>query len=151
MPSTTVLIIGGTGAQGASVVRALASSDNNYDIKILARSASSQHAKEIVASSPKKNISIIEGNCFNDDDLRKAFQGIDACYVNTNGFVTGLKDEIYWGIRTYEIALWAGVKHFVYGGLDYCSKKAGFDPQYRCGHYDAKGQVQGKSSRYVSG
>jgi uncharacterized protein YbjT (DUF2867 family) len=136
--STTCLVIGGTGAQGAAVVRAL-DSDGKYKIMVMTRNASSTHAQEL--RSP--NVSFIEGNCFNEADLQKAFKGVDSCFVNTDGFAIGEKSEIYWSIRIYEIAVFAGVKHFVYGGLDYCSRKAGFDPKYRCGHYDGKGKLGG--------
>jgi len=137
--STSCLVIGGTGAQGAAVVRALASSCK-YSVKVLTRDVSSSHAQELCAPS----VSLIEGDCFNEGDLAAAFKGIESCFVNTNGFAVGEKSEVYWGIRIYEIAAFARVRHFVYGGLDYCSRKAGFDPKYRCHHYDAKGKVGGE-------
>jgi NAD(P)-dependent dehydrogenase (short-subunit alcohol dehydrogenase family) len=136
---TSCLVIGGTGAQGAAVVRALALS-GKYTVKVLTRDVSSSHAQELRAPT----VSLIEGDCFNEADLSRAFEGIESCFVNTNGFAVGEKSEIYWGIRIYEIAVFAGVRHFVYGGLDYCSRKAGFNPKYRCHHYDAKGKVGGE-------
>ena len=47
----------------------------------------------------------------------------------------------------YEIARWAGVKHFVYGGLPYVSKNEEFDPKRRVPFVDGKGKVGGKSIR----
>jgi uncharacterized protein YbjT (DUF2867 family) len=137
--STTCLVIGGTGAQGGAVVRSLGSS-GKYIVRVLTRNASSTHAQELL--SP--HVTLIEGNCFNEADLVRAFEGADSCFVNTDGFAVGEKSEIYWGIRIYEIAAFAGVKHLVYSGLDYCSRKAGFDPKYKCGHYDGKGKVGGE-------
>jgi NAD(P)-dependent dehydrogenase (short-subunit alcohol dehydrogenase family) len=142
--SQSVLFIGGTGAQGSAVVKALAE-DPKFILKVLTRNANAPAAQRLLNLSD--NISLIEGDCFDEGDLRKAFADIDSCYVNIQGFATGEKSEIYWGIRTYEIAFWAGVQHFVWSGLDYCSKKAGFDPKYKCHHYDAKGKVQGKNTR----
>lgn len=139
--SQSVLFIGGTGAQGSAVVKALAT-DPKFKLKILTRDTTSPEAKELLAVSER--VSLIKGDCFDEDVLRKEFGAVDSCFVNIQGFATGEKSEIYWGIRMYEIAFWAGVKHFVWGGIDYCSKKAGFDPKYRCHHYDAKGKVQGK-------
>lgn len=52
--------------------------------------------------------------------------------------------EIYWGMRCYELAREAGVKFYVLGNLDYGLKKGGYDPKYRCGHYDGKGRVGGR-------
>jgi uncharacterized protein YbjT (DUF2867 family) len=146
MASKNLLVIGGTGAQGAAVVRHLALSQDTYNIKVLTRNARSREALELLSlNSPKSAVSLIEGDCFNETDLHAAFAGIDATFVNTNGFATGAKGEIFWSIRIYEIAQWAGVKHFVYSGLSYVSKLAGFDPRYRCGHKDAKGQFGGES------
>lgn len=62
-------------------------------------------------------------------------------FANTNGFAIGEKNEIYWGIRMYELAREAGVTHFLYAGLEYASKLGNFDPKYRCGHLDGKGKV----------
>ncbi len=51
---------------------------------------------------------------------------------------------MFWGMRSYEMALAAGLKFFVWGNLDYTLQKAGWDPKFRCGHYDGKGRVGGK-------
>jgi len=51
---------------------------------------------------------------------------------------TGEKTEIYWAIRSYEIAIEEGIKFFVYGNLDYGLKKSGYDSRFRTGHYDGK-------------
>jgi hypothetical protein len=50
---------------------------------------------------------------------------------------------MFWGIRAYEIALAAGLKFYVWGNLDYASKKANWDSKFRCGHIDGKGRVGG--------
>lgn len=39
----------------------------------------------------------------------------------------------------------AGVKHLIYRGLDYISKKGGFRPKFRCGHYDEKREFAGSN------
>lgn len=44
----------------------------------------------------------------------------------------------------YEIARWAGVKHFVYSGLPYVSMNGGFDPSRRVPFVDGKGKVARK-------
>ncbi|OBT46311.1 hypothetical protein VE00_02720 [Pseudogymnoascus sp. WSF 3629] len=133
----TVLIIGGTGAQGQPVVKEL-SADGRYKITVLTRSAESEPAQEL-ASLP--NVTILEGETFDEQTLIKAFKGIDATFVNTNGFAIGEKAEVYWGIRIYEIAYGAGVKHFIWASLAYSSKLAHFNPDFHCGHLDGKGKV----------
>ncbi|KAL3476679.1 hypothetical protein BJX99DRAFT_227527 [Aspergillus californicus] len=132
-----ILVIGGTGAQGVPVVKALASC-SEYNVRVITRSALSDQAKEL-ASLP--GVSIFEGDTYNEVTIRKALQGIHYVFANTNGFAIGEKAEIYWGIRLYELAREAHVKHFVYAGLEYGSKLGDFDPKYRCAHLDGKGKV----------
>jgi NAD(P)-dependent dehydrogenase (short-subunit alcohol dehydrogenase family) len=140
MSKPTVLVIGGTGAQGGAVVRVLASS-GAYNVKILTRNTESAAAKEYAALP---DVSLIAGDASNEHDILRAFQGVNATFVNTNGFAIGEKAEIYWGIRTFELALVAGVKHFVWGGLEYGYKLGHYDPKFRVGHLDGKGKVAGE-------
>ncbi|KAG4427693.1 hypothetical protein IFR05_016825 [Cadophora sp. M221] len=132
-----VLVIGGTGAQGRPVVRALAS-DGKYTVQVLTRSSTSPEAEEL-SSIP--GVTIIEGDSYDEHTLRKAFSGVSYAFINTNGFAIGEKAEVYWGIRMYELAREAGVKHYIWAGLIYSSKLGGFDPKYNCGHLDGKGRV----------
>ena len=86
-------------------------------------------------------MTIVEGDSYFESDLVRALAGATHVFANTNGFAIGEKAEIYWGTRLYELARGAGVKHFVYAGLEYASKLGNFDPKYRCGHLDGKGKV----------
>ena len=105
---------------------------------MLTRNASSKEAKDL-ASIP--GVTIFEGETYHEPTFRKALQGMEYVFVNTNGFAIGEKAEIYWGIRLYELAREFGVKHFLYAGLEYASKLGGFDAKYRTGHLDGKGKV----------
>ncbi|KAJ5646944.1 hypothetical protein N7490_003316 [Penicillium lividum] len=133
----TVLVIGGTGAQGMPVVKALASG-SKYNVRVLSRSSSSPSAKELSAIP---GVTIFEGDTYHEPTLRKAFEGVSYLFANTNGFAIGEKAEIYWGIRLYELAREFHLKHFIYAGLEYASKLGNFDPKYRTGHLDGKGKV----------
>ncbi|KAK2684999.1 hypothetical protein QWA68_016334 [Fusarium oxysporum] len=133
----TVLMIGGTGAQGAAVVKAL-SDDSAYEIRVLTRSAASPAAAELAALP---DVTIMEGNPYEEATLQHAFDAVELAWVNTNGFAIGEKNEIYWGIRMYEIARSSGVSHFQWASLPYVSKLGDFDPKYRTGHMDGKGKV----------
>ncbi|KFY35258.1 hypothetical protein V494_06074 [Pseudogymnoascus sp. VKM F-4513 (FW-928)] len=130
MPSSQgkILVIGGTAF----------ASDSKYHVRVITRDASSSSATEL-ASIP--GVEIFEGDSYDQSSLRKAFAGMDYAFVNTNGFAIGEKAEIYWGIRMYELAREAGIKHFIYAGLEYASKLGNFDPKYRCGHLDGKAKV----------
>ncbi|PYH94561.1 NAD(P)-binding protein [Aspergillus ellipticus CBS 707.79] len=135
----TILVIGGTGAQGIPVVKAL-SSDSQYAIRVLTRDPTSPESTQL---SALPNVTLIQGNTYSEPTLRHALRdgAIDTIFANTNGFAIGEKAEIYWGIRLYELAREYRVRHFIYAGLEYASKLGGFDPKYRCGHLDAKGKV----------
>jgi uncharacterized protein YbjT (DUF2867 family) len=133
----TVLVIGGTGAQGSAIARLLASTPN-YNVRIQTRSLTGATAQEL-AITP--NISLVVGSAENERDLVRAFHGVDAVYVNTNGFATGIKNETYMGIRIFELARREGVKHLIYAGLDYLGPLTNYDDKYNVGHYEGKGRV----------
>ncbi|KID80784.1 NmrA-like family domain-containing protein 1 [Metarhizium brunneum] len=133
----TALVIGGTGAQGVPVVKALAS-DSKYAVRVITRNASSKDAIEL-ATIP--GVTILEGNTYHEPTLREALKDVDYVFANTNGFAIGEMAEIYWGIRIYELCRESRVKHFIYASLEYASKLGNFDPKYRCGHVDGKGKV----------
>jgi len=135
--TSKIFIIGGTGAQGIPIVEALVA-DKKYSVRILTRDTNSARAKALVALG---NVELLEGSLANEATLQAGFEGCNGAFVNIDGFNTGEKNELYWGIRCYELAVLAGIKFFVWGNLDYVSKKANFDPKVRAGHYDGKGRV----------
>jgi uncharacterized protein YbjT (DUF2867 family) len=140
MPSNSasrLFVIGGTGAQGLPVIGALVA-DKKYSVRALSRDVSSRRAKALLALG---NVEIIEGTFADEAILREGFQGCDGAFINIDGFNTGEKTEMYWAIRSYEIAIEEGVKFFVYGNLDYALKKSGYDSKFRTGHYDGKGRI----------
>ena len=142
MPShhtTKIFIIGGTGAQGIPVVRGLVR-DSAYTVRILTRDSTSARAQQLKSLNPS-HVSLVTGSFASETDLRSGFRGCDGAFVNIDGFNCGEKTEIYWAMRCYEIAREEGVKFFVYGNLDYVSKKSGYDERFRTGHYDGKGRI----------
>jgi uncharacterized protein YbjT (DUF2867 family) len=119
------------------------SSDGKYAVRVITRNASSQEAQDL-DSIP--SVSIFEGDPHHEDSLRKAFEGVDLVFANTNGFAIGEKAEIYWGIRLYELSREFKVKHFLWAGLEYATKMGNFDSKYRTGHLDGKAKV----SEYIA-
>ena len=134
-----ILFLGGAGTQNAAIIKEFAA-QRKYSLKLLTRSLTSSHAIEIAAIP---DVELLEGSAYDEKDLASSIKGVDYLLVNTNGFATGEAKEIYWGIRIYEHAVWAGVKHFVYSGLPYVSKNGGFDPERRVPFVDGKGKVVG--------
>jgi hypothetical protein len=86
-------------------------------------------------------VSALQGSFADEETLRQGFRGCDGAFINIDGFNTGEKTEMYWAIRSYEIAIEEGIKFLVYGNLDYGLKKSGYDSRFRTGHYDGKGRV----------
>jgi hypothetical protein len=104
----------------------------------MSRNAASAESKQLASLS---GVTIFEGDAYHEKSLRNAFEEVDYVFANTNGFAIGEKNEIYWGIRLYELAREFGVEHFLYAGLEYASKLGNFNPKYRTGHLDGKGKV----------
>ncbi|OPB36203.1 hypothetical protein A0O28_0109790 [Trichoderma guizhouense] len=138
----TVLIIGGTGAQGIPVIKAL-TSDGKYAVRVITRNAATSEAK-LLADLP--GVTVVEGDCYDESTLRNTLPGVDRVFANTNGLAIGEMAEIYWGIRLYELSREFGVKHFVYASLPYASKIGNFNDKYRVGHCDGKARV----AEYIS-
>ncbi|KAE9363841.1 NmrA family protein [Stipitochalara longipes BDJ] len=136
-PKQTVLVIGGTGAQGTPVVKEL-SKTNNYTIHVLTRSPTSP---SVLALSSLPNVTIVPGDGYNETTLHSAFKNISIAFVNLNGFAIGEKAELYWGIRLFEIASEHGVQHFIWASLDSSYKLSGYQPRFRTGHFDGKAKV----------
>jgi len=105
---------------------------------VLTRSVDSERAKGI-AKLP--NVTLIQGSQDNQKDLHRAFSGVWGAWVNTDGFTIGEKNELFYGIRAYEIARHEGVQHYVYASTDYAVKDANWNEKYHWGHNDAKGRV----------
>ncbi|KAL0936306.1 NmrA-like family protein [Colletotrichum truncatum] len=137
MTSRRIAVIGATGAQGLPVCRGL-TKDGGYSLRVLTRDAKSTRAQELAKLG---DVEFVEGTFANENDLRKLFTGCWGAFVNIDGFNCGEKTETYWTIRAYELAIETGIKFFVFGNLDYVYKKSGYDPKFRCGHYDGKGRM----------
>jgi NmrA-like family len=135
--TSKIFVIGGTGAQGMPIIRALVA-DKKYSVRFLTRDPDSRRATALLGLD---NVSALEGSFADEAILREGFRGCHGAFINIDGFNTGEKTEMYWAIRSYEIAIEEGIKFFVYGNLDFGLKKSGYDSRFRAGHYDGKGRV----------
>ena len=155
-PNKKIFIVGGTGAQGIPVVKGQSKSpdistfllqanaipaltkDGEYSVRILTRDPDSFRAQKIAKLA---NVELQQGQLDRDEDLRRGFKGCWGAWINIDGFVVGQKNELFWGIRGYQLAQEAGIKFFVWANLDYSLRDANYDPQIHCGHYDTKSAV----------
>ena len=130
----TVLVVGATGQQGGSVVKALLAS-NNPDLKIraLTRNPSSTTARALADSG----VHLAKGDLINGDSLSAALAGCDAAYLVTD--FRGEKDvagEIEQGRTFVDTAKLAGIKHLVYSSV------AGADIAQAVEHFYSKFQIE---------
>ncbi|KAL6835501.1 NAD(P)-binding protein [Trichoderma camerunense] len=137
MTSPTALIIGGTGAQGVPIVEELA--NHGFQVRVLTRDVTSSNAKKL---SELPNVTFSLGAVDSVPDLKRAFRGIDYAFVNLNSWALGIKDEIFWGIRIFEIAVQSGVKHYIWSSLDNFFLETKYDDSFRSVHYYGKGHVE---------
>ncbi|KAJ6509697.1 NAD(P)-binding protein [Mycena vulgaris] len=114
---TLILVIGATGAQGRAVIDALLApaadgAASPYSVRALTRDPESAQARSFI----------------DFEAVTKALDGVYGAWVNTDGFTVGEMEEIYAGMRIFELA-------------KRTPSKAGYDPEYKTDHMDAKGRV----------
>jgi len=139
-----ILVIGGTGAQGIAVVKALVAPKEDgtpspWSVRVLTRDPSHVRAKELLGNPA---IEFFKGSFMNFDEVFAALDGVYGAYINTDGFTVGEQAEIFAGIRIFELAKQIGtLKHYVWSSLDYALKKGNYNPQYKVDHFNGKGRV----------
>lgn len=111
-----------------------------YNIRVLTRDENSEHSKKLKDLVP--TVQFVIGGPTDETALRSAFVGVDYAFVNLNSFSLGIKNELYWGIRIFEIAVQNRVKHYVWSSLDDYALETQYDDAIRCGHYYGKGHVK---------
>src|SRR5262249_53711758 len=102
-----ILVIGGTGAQGLAVVKALLEptserASSPYAVRILTRNP--EHPK-VKAEFNHPNIELVQGSFTDLAKVEHALEGAWGAYINTDGFTVGEKGETYYGLRIFELAL----------------------------------------------
>ena len=111
-----ILVIGGTGAQGQAVVKALVepSSDgapSPYTVRILTRNP--DHPK-VKAEFNHPNVELVQGSFTDLAKVERALKGVWGAYINTDGFTVGEQAETYYGLRIFELAACVPtLKHYV--------------------------------------
>ncbi|KAF7348833.1 NmrA-like family protein [Mycena venus] len=128
--SPSILVIGGTGAQGRNVVRELVS-DKKYAVTILTRDVTSTSA---IALGELGNVTLISGSYETEKGLREALKGQHGVYVNFNSFAMTESMEYFWTFRLYEIAVQSGVKRLVYSGHKNLPRGHRYAEEYRNSH-----------------
>jgi len=134
-----IIILGGTGAQGLSVVQALAPV-KKYNVSVLTRDVQSPKAIEVQS---KYGVNLIEGSYTTEAGLRAALQNQDVCYFNMDAFSVGEPQEYFWTFRAYEIAVQCRLKWFIHSGGEDRFAQHGYSEDYRNSHNIVAGRLGG--------
>ncbi|KAF7974135.1 hypothetical protein HWV62_13361 [Athelia sp. TMB] len=119
----SILVIGGTGAQGQHVTEALVR-DKKYAVTVLTRDVTSASAKALLALG---NVILLQGSYETEEGLRNSLRGQHGVFVNLNSFSMTEASEYFWTFRLYEIAVQSGVERY--------------KEEYRSSHQSTKGKL----------
>ncbi|KAI0045847.1 NAD-P-binding protein [Auriscalpium vulgare] len=139
-----ILVIGATGAQGLAVVDALLApaadgSPSPYSVRAITRDPENKRAKGLAARGVQLNKSAGDTNDL--ASIAVALTGVYGTFINIDSYTVEEEREIFTAMRMFELAQQAGLRHFVWSGLDYTFKIGGYNPIYRVVHQDSKGRV----------
>ncbi len=130
----TILVIGGTGAQGGSVARALLK-ENKFRVRILTRNAGAQRAKVLRRAGAE----IVVGDLEDMESLKRAMKDVYGVFGVTN-FWEHFAKEVQLGINLMDAVKESGIQHLVMHTLpDYYRLSRG---RYSVPHYDIKASFE---------
>lgn len=78
-----ILVIGGTGAQGFAVVKALVEAKEPFIVRVLSRNPDSDHVKKSFKNYPQ--VELFKGSFMDFDSVERALQDCYGVFVNTDG------------------------------------------------------------------
>jgi len=134
MSKRIIAVIGATGSQGGSVVRALLNS-GNWTVRAITRKPDSPAALAL----KEKGAEIVVANIDNADDLAKAFAGAYGVFGVTNFYEAGEEGELRQGKLAVDVAKQQHVTHFVFAGLSNVKKVSG--DKYNAPHFTGKAEI----------
>ncbi|WP_051516931.1 NmrA/HSCARG family protein [Herbaspirillum sp. RV1423] len=133
----TVLVFGTTGQQGGAVARALNS--RGWPVRAFVRNLNGEKAKALAASG----IELVKGDFSDLYSMKRAMAGVYGVFSiqpsSGQGSVYGVTDddEVGYGIAIADLAVQAGVQHFIY-----TSANASGDGKTGMGHFDSKSEIE---------
>lgn len=85
MTSKRILVIGGTGAQGFAVVKALVEAEEPFSVRVLSRNPESETVRQAFQAYPQ--VEFFKGSFLDFASVEKALDGCYGVYVNTDGML----------------------------------------------------------------
>lgn len=131
----TILVTGGTGKQGSSVVEFLLK-DGTFNVRCMLRNVDSPSAKVLF----NKGIQVVKGDLENVESMVNVMEGCYGVFGVTNFWdpATGYDGEIRQGKNLGKACKRAGVQHLVYSTLDYNSDVPHFESKVLAEEYMKK-------------
>ncbi|KAJ7162696.1 NAD(P)-binding protein [Mycena crocata] len=134
-----VAVVGATGNQGGSVVKALAESDKPYRVRAFTRDATKPTAQKLAEHGVE--VVVVELVVENRDAVYKAFNGADVAFLVTNFWDHfSAERETAEGKLLIDAAKAGGVSRIVWSGLPSISTLSGGKATHVY-HYDSKAVV----------
>lgn len=135
--SKTVLVFGATGQQGGAVAKALRA--NGWDVRVLVRDPGGSKARELSGLG----VELAQGDYADSASIKQAMAGAYGVFSVQPSSGQGAlynvtdEDEVRWGAAIADLALAAGVEHFVYTSVNTAGPaKTGV------GHFDSKAAIE---------
>ena len=142
-----IAIVGGTGAQGGGLVRAILNNpEGAFVARVLTRNPHSDRAKALAAQGAE----IVQADLDSVEDLTKAFSGAFGAFCVTNFWEHFSPEKEQQQARNMaEAAKEAGLKHVVWSTLEDTRKWVPLSDdrmptlmgEYKVPHFDAKGEM----------
>ncbi|KAK3116497.1 hypothetical protein LTR53_003101 [Teratosphaeriaceae sp. CCFEE 6253] len=125
-----IVVLGGTGNQGLSVVKAL-SHNAHYRISVLTRDPTSAKALRLQS---EHDVTLIPGTYTTLPGLHAALDDQDVAYISLDSFSLTEAEEYFWTFRAYDIAVQSGLKLFIYPGTRNRFAQHGYQEECRNSH-----------------
>lgn len=125
-----ILIIGATGQQGGSVVRAL--EGRGHELVAFVRDAQSEKAQALST----RGIELVQGTLDDQASIEAAFGGVDAAFAMTTFFATSTDVEAEQGIRIANAAATTKLPFLLYSSVGSADEGTGV------GHFESKFKVE---------
>ena len=126
----TILVTGATGQQGGAAVRRLLS--DGWKVRAMTRNVSSKKAFALHQLGAK----VVFGDYNDKESLVKALNGVYGVFSVQNFWECGVEKETEHGNLLADLAIEAGVEHFVYTSVGSAHKNTGIP------HFDSKWLVE---------
>lgn len=81
--SRRILAIGGTGAQGFAVVKALLDAGDGFIVRVMSRNPGAKSVQERFKNYPQ--VELVSGSFMDFDSVEKALQDCYGAFINTSG------------------------------------------------------------------